>query len=46
MATSFVSIAGAFKTGGSTFTGFEGATPEDTLQVLVFWAQSKFKNYI
>jgi len=38
----FISVAGSFPLpmdSGMTFTGFEGLTPENTLDVVVFWEQ-------
>jgi hypothetical protein len=42
MTTAFVSIAGAFKTGANTFTGIDGITSNDALEVLIFWNQGTF----
>jgi hypothetical protein len=35
----FVSVAGAFPTGGNTYTGFEGASNDAEQNFLVFWEE-------
>lgn len=37
----FVSVAGAFPTGGNTYTGFEGISNDAEQSFLVFWSQSE-----